>query len=110
MSFNLVIAFLGKVKVKSLNRVQLFGISWMPIRLLHPWDSPGKILGVGCHFLLQVIFLTQGSNPGLLDCRETLYCLSHWGSFFRRWGINTDQCEKENKNAHSPLFTQSLLA
>ena len=24
-----------------------------PIRLLHPWDSPGKNTGVGCHFLLQ---------------------------------------------------------
>ena len=35
-----------------------------------PWDSPGKNAGVGCHFLLQGIFLTQGSNthvPSLLD-------------------------------------------
>ena len=31
-----------------------------------PWDSPGKHTGVGCHFLLQGIFLTQGSNPHLL--------------------------------------------
>ena len=36
-----------------------------------PWDSPGKNTGVGCHFLLQGIFLTQGSNPGLLHCRQT---------------------------------------
>ena len=35
-------------------------------RLLCPWDSPGKNTGVGCHFLLQGIFLTQGSNPHLL--------------------------------------------
>ena len=28
--------------------------------------------GVGCHFLLQEIFLTQGSNPGLPHCRQTL--------------------------------------
>ena len=35
-------------------------------RLLCPWDSPGKNTRVGCHFLLQGIFLTQGSNPGLL--------------------------------------------
>ena len=27
---------------------------------------------MGCHFLLQGIFLTQGSNPGLLSCRQTL--------------------------------------
>ena len=34
-------------------------------------DSPGKNTGVGCHALLQGIFLTQGSNPRLL-------CLLHW--------------------------------
>ena len=33
--------------------------------LLYPLDSPGKNTGVGCHALLQRIFLTQGSNPGL---------------------------------------------
>ena len=33
-----------------------------------------------CHFLLQGIFLTQGSNPGLLHCRQALYRLSHQGS------------------------------
>ena len=30
------------------------------------WNSPGKNTGVGCHFLLQGIFLTQGSNLNLL--------------------------------------------
>ena len=40
-------------------------------------DSPGKNSGVGCHFLLQGIFLTQGLNPGLLHCRQTLYRLSY---------------------------------
>ena len=49
-------------------------------RLLRPWDSPGKNTGVGCHCLLQGIFPTQGSNPGLLHCRQTLYPLSHQGS------------------------------
>ena len=38
---------------------------------------PGNNTGVGCHFLLQGIFLTQGLNPGLLYCRQTLYHLSH---------------------------------
>ena len=33
-----------------------------------------------CHFLLQGIFPTQESNPGLLHCRQTLYRLSHQGS------------------------------
>ena len=39
--------------------------------LLCPWDSPGKNTGVGCHALLQGIFLTQGSKLHLL-------CLLHW--------------------------------
>ena len=50
-----------------------------PTRLLGPWNFPGKSIGVGCHFLLQGIFPTQGSNPGLLHCRQTLYHLSHQG-------------------------------
>ena len=36
--------------------------------------------GVGCHFLLQGIIPTQGSNPGLPHCRQTLYRLSYQGS------------------------------
>ena len=36
------------------------------IRLLCPWDFPGKNTGVGCYFLHQGIFLTQGSNLCLL--------------------------------------------
>ena len=43
-------------------------------------DFPGKSTGVDGHFLLQEIFLTQGSNPGLPHCRQTLYRLSHQGS------------------------------
>ena len=49
-------------------------------RLLRPWDSPGKNTGVGCHFLFQRIFPTQGSNLGLLHCRQILYHLSVQGS------------------------------
>ena len=48
--------------------------------LLCPWDFSGKNTGVGCHALLQGIFLTQGLNPGLLHCRRILYHLSHLGS------------------------------
>ena len=50
-------------------------------RLLHPWDFPSKNTGVGCHSLLQGIFLTQGSNLGLLHCRQTVYHQSHQGSY-----------------------------
>ena len=35
-------------------------------KLFCPWNYPGKNTGVGCHFLLQGIFLNQGSNPCLL--------------------------------------------
>ena len=35
--------------------------------------------GVDCHSLLQGIFLTRGSDPGLLRCRQILYRLSHQG-------------------------------
>ena len=45
--------------------------------ILSPWDFPSKNTGVGCHFLLQGIFPTQISNPGLPHCRQTLYLLSH---------------------------------
>ena len=41
-------------------------------------DSPGKHTGVGCHALLQGIFTTQGSNPGLL-------CLLHWQQILYHW-------------------------
>ena len=49
--------------------LQLYGLQ--STRLLCPWDSPGKKAGVGCHALLQGIFLTQESNPCFL-------CLLHW--------------------------------
>jgi len=42
-----------------------------------PWDFPGKNTRVGSHSLLQEIFPTQGLNPDLLHCRQSLYCLSH---------------------------------
>ena len=35
---------------------------WQPIRLPHPWDSPGKNTGVGCHFLLQYMKVKSESE------------------------------------------------
>ena len=49
--------------------LQSYGLS--PATLLCPWDFPSKNTGVGCHILLQEIFLTQGLNPHFL-------CLLHW--------------------------------
>ena len=48
-----------------------------PVRLLCPWNSPGQNTGLGSHSLLEGIFPTQGSNPGLRHCRQILYHLRH---------------------------------
>ena len=54
--------------------------SLWPHGLYSLWNSLGQNTGVGSHSLLQGIFPTQGSNPGLLHCRQILYQLSHQGS------------------------------
>ena len=72
---------MGKVKNESVSHSAVFDSlrshGLQPTRLPCPWNSPGKSTGVGCHCLLQGIFLTQGSNPGLLHCRQTFYHLSY---------------------------------
>ena len=45
-------------------------------RFLYSWDFPGENTGVGCHFLLQGIFLTQGSNSHLLHWQVESLALS----------------------------------
>ena len=68
-----------KVKVKSESCSVVFNS--LPLHGLHrPWNSPGQNTGVGSLFLLQRIFPTQGSNAGLLHCRQILYQLSHKGN------------------------------
>ena len=55
-----------------------------PTRLLCSWDFPSKNTGVGCHFLLQEIFPTQGQNPSLLHllyCQAVSLPLHHLGSY-----------------------------
>ena len=66
------------VKVKLLIHARLFVTPWIVActKLLRPWDFQAKSTGVGCRFLLQGIFPTQGSNPGLSHCRQKLYRLS----------------------------------
>ena len=54
--------------------------SLRPHGLYSPWNSPGQDTRVGSRSLLQGIFPTQGSNPGLPHCRRILYQLSHQGS------------------------------
>ena len=55
---------------------RLFATPWpVAYRLFHPWDFPGKNTGMGCHFLLQEIFPTQGLNPGLLHLQVVSFLL-----------------------------------
>ena len=80
-----------------------------PTRLLGPRDSPGKNTGVGSHSLLQGIFLTQGSNLGLLNCRQILYHLSHQGSpIMRLIQMKTHEGKVKEffqlKSSHAPAF------
>ena len=58
-----------------------------PTRLLCPWDFPGKSTGVGSHSLLQEIFPTQGSNPGLPHLGQIFfYHLSYQKALIPLWG------------------------
>ena len=70
-----------KVKVK----VTQLCLTLRPCGLYSPWNSPGQNTGVGSLSFLQGIFPTQGSNPGLLNCRWVLYQLSHKGSSWATW-------------------------
>ena len=79
--------------------------SWLtllqPCGLYSPWNSLDQNTRVGSHFLLQGIFLTQESNPGLLHCRQILYCLSHQGSP-EIWGTHLSLITK--RHAWAELF------
>ena len=66
-----------KVKLKA---TQLCLNLWDPMDYTYsPWNSPGQDTGVAI-ILLQGIFATQGSNPGLPHHRQVLYQLNHQGS------------------------------
>ena len=78
-----------------------------PTRLLYLWNSPGKNTGVRCHSLLQGIFLTQGSNPGLLHCRQIPYHLSHQGSLWGR--METYICMAESLCCSPETITVLLI-
>ena len=57
--------------------VQPYGL--LPASFLCPWDSSGKDTGVDSHCLLQGLFLTQGSNPGLLHWQAESFPVRHEG-------------------------------
>ena len=87
-----------KVKVKSLSRVGLSVTPWtVAYQAPPPWDFPGGSTGVGCHFLLQGIFPTQGWNLGLLYC----------SSRFTVWA--TREVHIRSKLGHNKIYRQISL-
>ena len=74
-----VLEFHSLYWVKSESR-SVMSDSLRPCRLNSPWNSPGQNTGVDSLSLLQGIFPTQGSNPGLPHCGQILYQLSYQGS------------------------------
>ena len=72
------------------NSVWPYGLQ--PAMLLRPWDSPGKNTGVGCHALLQGIFMTQGLNKHLFKStcigRRVLYHSATWEGFIIHSGFS----------------------
>ena len=73
--------------------------SLRPHGLYSPWNFPGQNTGVGNPSLLQVIFLTQGLNPGLLHCGQILYNLTSQGRL----------TQKSNLQFKPELFWISLV-
>ena len=70
-SLRLIGPFIGRTSAFSFShcRVGLYATPW-PLCL---WNLPGKNTGAGCHFLLQGMFLIQGSNLHLLQCQVDFY-------------------------------------
>ena len=92
----------SEVKVK--NCSVLSDSLWLH-RLYSPWNSPGQNTGVGSLSLLQGIFPTQGSNPGLPHCRWILYQLSHKGSLC----VNYHTCADETHLYANKLFLKPRI-
>ena len=69
-----------RCSVKRSESCSVVSDSLWPHGLCSPWNPPGQNTGVGSRSLLQGIFPTQGSNPGLPHCRWVLHQLSHQGS------------------------------
>ena len=74
----------------------------------HGLNSPGQNTGIGSLSLLQGIFPTQGSNPGLPHCRRILYHLSHQGSFLDKLDFKFYKGKDHAYCTHCLAYTQRL--
>ena len=73
-----------------------------PAKLLCPWDSQGRNTRVGCHCLVQGIFLTQGSKPCLLHGQTDSLPLGHLRS--ARDGRDASKAKKKKKKKKQGLL------
>ena len=81
-----------------------------PVDCISPWNSPGQDTGGGNLSLLQGIFPTHGSNPGLLHCRQILYQLSHKGSpRILEWVAYPWQIFQTQESKHGLLHCRWIL-
>ena len=105
LTFTAVFVLSRSVVSKSLQLHRL-----QPARLLCPWESPGKNIGVACHFLLQGSFLTQGSSLCLLHWqgKQILYCCSHtfWETNSLRRTIQIVECSLSHRRAQGRVSSQ----
>ena len=88
---------------------KLYGL--LPDRLLCPWNFLGKNTRVGCHFLLQRNFPTQGCNSRRLHCRQILYWLSHQGSpnLLATWVVRYNHRSVAGRGTHSRAQEWTLI-
>ena len=93
---------------QSLSHIQLFcnPVDHSLLRLLCPWDFPGRNAGMSCHFPLQGIFLTQGLNPHLLHWQVDSLVLSQLGSLILYYWLlyNVPMEEWRGKWQPTPVF------
>ena len=77
-------AWKWKVKVKSLSRVRPSATPWTAaVRLLHPWDFPGKSTGVGCHCL-----------DNTLNCVQCFWNKFYLIRYFMGWIVSSEKMLK----------------
>ena len=98
---NAGLSLFWRVKAKVTQLCTLFGT---------PWNPPGQNTGVGNLPLLQGIFPTQGSNPGLLHCRQILYQLSSESSELQSaWKVGRVQIAKLRCTSESCLLVSTFF-
>ena len=101
--------------VQLLSRVLFFAIPWTVAHQLCPWNFPGRNTVVSCCFLLQGVFVTQGSNPSLLHWQEDSLLLSHQGGpdfhcnrvFTKQAACGSDFCLSVRSGYHPSVYWAS---